>query len=316
MLVPQYFEPAALEQTVQIGSAKIRNVTRDIDTRPAFTQQQELPAGGVGNLHNQSSLGVQKFVSGAQITSWIVKVFQDVKHSDGGATAGREGRLLKVPAHRGYSGAPPGRMSRIHRKIETRHGTGALYRAAFREHLQEQSASAAGIGDDPLGFGFAQSSFDELQVVAQHKPAIPLLHSIDGGRLGNVPVVGWIILLELVRRRLRVQANQAAGCTLYDLKNAVGGAVEAVGCCKQLTDLGMPTILANFFRRMVQLADSESSRSPIRFASSSLRICRPVNLRFSRRARRLRSIAGIRGNASAIPRKRASPAVNFPPIPG
>jgi len=153
-------------------------------------------------------------------------------------------------------------------------------------------------------------------VIAQHKPAIPLLHSIDGRRLGDVPIVGRIILLELVGRRFGVQTNQAAGRTLDDLKHAVGGAVQPVGTCKQLPDLGVPTSDAHFFGGMVQLADSESSRSPIRLASSSRRICRPVSLRFSRKARRLRSVAGIRGNASAIPRKRAVAAVNFPPIPG
>jgi hypothetical protein len=316
MLVPQDLEPAAFEQPIQIGGAKIGKVARNIDARPALAQQQELPAGSVGDLHDQSAFGREQLMRGAQITSRIVEVFQDMKHGDRGATSSGKGSLSKVSAHCGNAGAPPGCVGRIHRKIEAGHWAGTLYSAAFREHLQEQSTAAACVGDDPLGFGFAQGSFDELQVVAQHKPAIPLLHPIDGGRLGNVPVVEWIILRELGRRGLGVQTNQAAGRALDDLENAVGGAIEPVGGGKQFANFRVSTSDAQFFGGRVQLADSESSRSPIRFAISSRRICRPVSLRFSRSARRLRSMAGIRGNACAIPRKRASPAVNVPPIPG
>jgi hypothetical protein len=155
-----------------------------------------------------------------------------------------------------------------------------------------------------------------MQVIAQHEPAIPLFHAVDGGRLRHIPVVGRVVFLEFVRRGLRMQADQAAGRALDDLKNAVGGAVEAVGSREQFADLGVPAGDARFFRWMIQLADSESSRRPIRFASSSRRICRLVNLRFPRSARRLRSVAGIRGTACAIPRRSARAAVNFPPIPG
>ena len=243
-------------------------------------------------------------------------MLQDVEHGDCGATARREGRLRKVSAHRWNASTPPGRMGRVHREIETRHGTGALDRTALGEHLQEQAASAACIGDNSLGLGFAQGSLHKMQVIAQHKPAIPLLHAVDCSRFWDIPVVGRVILLELFRRGLGVQTNQAAGRALDDLKHSVGGAVEPVGGGKQFADFGVSAANANLFGGMVQLADSESSRRPIRFAISSWRICRPVNLRFSRRARRLRSVAGIRGKASAIPRRSARAAVSFPLIPG
>jgi hypothetical protein len=155
-----------------------------------------------------------------------------------------------------------------------------------------------------------------MQVIAQHEPAIPLFQAVDGSRFRHIPVIARIILLKLVGRRLRMQADQAAGRALDDLKNAVGGAVEPVGSREQFADFGVSTRRTNFFRWMIQLADSESSRRPIRFASSSRRICRLVNLRFPRSARRLRRVAGIRGTACAIPRRSARAAVNFPPIPG
>ena len=155
-----------------------------------------------------------------------------------------------------------------------------------------------------------------MQVIAQHEPAIPLFHAVDGDRFRNIPVIARIIVLKLVGRRLRMQADQAAGRALDDLKNAVGGAVEPVGGGKEFTDFGMPAVRTPFFCSIVQLADSESSRRPIRFASSSRRICRLVNLRFPRSARRLRRVAGIRGTACAIPRRSARAAVNFPPMPG
>ena len=110
---------------------------------------------------------------------------------------GAKGACESDPAHRGNARAPPGRMGRIHGEIETRHGTRALHRAALGEHLQEQAAAAAGVGDDALGLGFAQGSLDEMQMIAQNEAAIPLLHPVDRGRFRHIPVVGRIILLEL-----------------------------------------------------------------------------------------------------------------------
>src|SRR6185369_9059950 len=163
MLVPQYLEPAAFEQPVQIGCAEIGQMSRNVDSRPALAQQQKLPAGGVWDLHNQSSLGRKQFVRGTEVASWIVKMFQDVKHGDCRATSRREWRLRKRSAHCRNARPPPSRVSRIHREIETRYGTRALRRAAFDQHLQEQAAAAAGVRDNPLGLRFTESSLDEMQ---------------------------------------------------------------------------------------------------------------------------------------------------------
>jgi hypothetical protein len=64
-----------------------------------------------------------------------------------------------------------------------------------------------------------------MQVIAQYKPAIPLLHPVDRCGFRHIPVIGRIIPLEFVRCGLRMQADQATRGALDDLKNAVGGAV-------------------------------------------------------------------------------------------
>jgi hypothetical protein len=48
-----------------------------------------------------------------------------------------------------------------------------------------------------------------------------------------------------------VQANQAAGRTLDDLKHPVGGAIQAVGGRKQFPNFGMLASNAEFFGGMV-----------------------------------------------------------------
>ena len=145
---------------------------------PTLAQQQELPAGGVGHLDDQPSIGHQQFVRHAQVAGRIVEMFQEVKHGDGGATARSEGRLRKRSAHGGNSRVPPRRVGRIQGKIEARHGTGSLDGAALGEHLQEESASAANVRDGSLGLGFAQRPLDEVHVIpAQDEAAIPLAPS-------------------------------------------------------------------------------------------------------------------------------------------
>src|SRR5712675_1081806 len=106
-------------------------------------------------------------------------------------------------------------------------------------------------------------------MVAQNEAAIALLHAIDGGRLGYIPIVGRIVPLQFFRRRLGMEADQAAGGALDHLEHTVGGAVETVRSRKQ-----EPNHLMTTRRTAIagQFACSESSRRGIRFASSSFRI--------------------------------------------
>ncbi len=60
MLVAQNFEAAVIEQKSMIGEAEIDQMAGNIDAVPAFAEQQELPAGRVGNLDDQAAVGSQQ----------------------------------------------------------------------------------------------------------------------------------------------------------------------------------------------------------------------------------------------------------------
>ena len=121
MLVPQNLESAVIEQRIQIGDPEIDQMARHVDAVPALAEQQELPAGGVGDLDDQPAVGPQQLVRGVEIAGRIVEMLQHVEHGDGGATGGREGSARKRRAHGRNAGAAPRDVGRIERKIEADH---------------------------------------------------------------------------------------------------------------------------------------------------------------------------------------------------
>ncbi len=75
-------------------------------------------------------------------------------------------------------------------------------------------------------------------MVAHHEAAIAMFQAVGSGCLRNEPITGRIVVAQLERRRLRVQANQTAIAAFDDLENFVGGAIQAVGCGKQHARIG------------------------------------------------------------------------------
>ena len=74
---------------------------------PAGAQQAELPAGGVGHLHDQAAVGLQQGARGGQIGARIVEMLEHVEHGDAGAGRGGQRRLRQIAAeHRHAIGAP------------------------------------------------------------------------------------------------------------------------------------------------------------------------------------------------------------------
>src|SRR5690349_9445921 len=106
-------------------------------------------------------------------------MFQYVKHGNGCAAARREWGSRKRSADRRNAGAPPCRVRCVDRKIEAGHGTRSLHYASLGQHLQEQSAAASGVQDDPLGFRFPKGALDEIQMIAQNEAPIALFYAID-----------------------------------------------------------------------------------------------------------------------------------------
>ena len=72
-------------------------------------------------------------MSRIQIAGRIVEMFEHVEHRDGGAAFGRKRCSGKRRTHGGNTGAPPGGVGGIERKIEA---DGANV-AAFCQHLEE-----------------------------------------------------------------------------------------------------------------------------------------------------------------------------------
>ena len=217
-LCAQDFEAAVVEQKLDVGETEIDQMAGNIDAVPAFAEQQKLPARGVGDLDNQAAVGSQKLMRGVEITRRVVEMLEDVEHRHGGAASGSEGRSGKRRADRGDSGAAPGDVGGVERKIEAGHA----HVAALGEHLKKQAAAAADVENQALFFRFGERPLDEMEMIAQNEAAIPLLQTIGGVGFGNEPVVGRIIIAQLQRRGLRMEADQPAVAALDDVKDFRG----------------------------------------------------------------------------------------------
>jgi len=203
MLRTQDFEAAMVEQKLDVGETKIDQVSGDIDAVPTLAEQQKLPAGGVGNLKNEAAVGSKKLMRGVEITRRVVEMFEDVKHRHGGAAPGSEGGTRKRRAYGRDSGAAPGDIRGVERKIEA----GDAHFAALGEHLKKQAAAAPDVQHETLFFRLGECALDEMEMIAQDEAAIPLLQSIGGVGFGDKPVMGRVIVAQLQGRRLRVQTD-------------------------------------------------------------------------------------------------------------
>ena len=219
------FEIAMRQEHFDIGQTEIDQMARYVDSVPALAEDQELPAGRVRHLQDQAAIGPQELARAIEVTRRLVEVLDDMEHRDRGAGTGREGRTGERGADGRYSGSAPSHIRGVERKIQTRDGN----LAALAEHLQKQSAAAADIENQALFLRIGESAFDEPQMIAQNESAIPLFETIRRSRFGDVPVIWRIIIAQLKRRWLGMQANQPAVSALDNLEKFCCGAIKPVG---------------------------------------------------------------------------------------
>jgi hypothetical protein len=112
-----------------------------------------------------------------------------------------------------------------------------------------------------LLFRIAESAFDETQMIAQNKAAIPLLQAVGRGGFRNEPVIGRIIIAQLQRRGLGMKPDQAAFAAFDDLERFCGGVIQAISGRKERASLGTA---AGRTLVPIQLDCSEISWSEIR----------------------------------------------------
>lgn len=311
MLVAQHFETAGIEQGIDIGKAEIDQVAGDVDAVPLLAQQQELPAGGVGDLNDQATVGAQQLMCGVQIAGRVVQMFEDVKHRHGGTTAGCQGSFRQCCADGGDTGPAPGDIGRIERKVQA----DDILCSSLGQHLKEQSAAAADVQHEARFFRFAQRALDETKMIAQYEAAVNLFQAIGGVGVGGVPIAGRIIIAQFQRMRLRIEADQPAVAALDDAENLVRGSVQPVGAGKQQAGFAVAAGGAGIGRgdgTRSYVAFSESSRRGIRYRNNRRRTCFGLRRCLDRNALRLRSIDGIIGNADSVPLISAMAAVSLP----
>ncbi len=139
------FKAAGVQQLIEVRGAEVDQVARDVDAVPAFAEEQELPAGGVGNLDDQAAVGCQQAVRGFEIRRRVMQVFQHVEHRDGGARSGGEGRLRERSAGDTDLSDAPGGAGGIEREVESHKRAGVAGVSTLPQQLQEEASTAADV---------------------------------------------------------------------------------------------------------------------------------------------------------------------------
>ena len=75
-------------------------VARHIQSAPALAEEQKLPAGGVGDLHEKLAPGAEQIADRQQSLHWVGQMFEDVEHRDRSKRPGREREAGQRSAHR------------------------------------------------------------------------------------------------------------------------------------------------------------------------------------------------------------------------
>lgn len=139
-------EATVIEEELDIFEAIVDEVSGHVDAGPVFAQEEELPAGGIGHLDDEATIGLEEFAGGFEIGSGIVEVLEDVKHGDGGAAFLGQRRLGEGTANDGDPIVLPGSGGGAEREVEADAGP-----AALGEHAEEQAATTADIEQGTLG---------------------------------------------------------------------------------------------------------------------------------------------------------------------
>src|SRR5262249_5436541 len=118
MLRAEDFEAAVIEQRCEIGGAEVQQLARDVDALPFIAEKQELPAGGVRDLHDQAAVRREQAIGGIEKADRIVEMLQDVEHRDGRAASVGKRSTGESSANGGDAMEAPGGAGGVERKIE------------------------------------------------------------------------------------------------------------------------------------------------------------------------------------------------------
>lgn len=231
MLDAEGLKAAVIEEEFDIFEAIVDEVAWYVDAGPVFAQEEELPAGGIGHLDDEATVGVKEFAGGFEIGGGIVEVLKDVKEGDGGAAFLGKRRLGEGSTNDGDAVVVPGRGGGTEREVEANAGP-----AALGEHAEKQAATAADIEQGTVRRATGEGAFDKADVIAEDEAAIQFLELGDGVGFGDIPVGVGVILAEFGRGGPGMEAEEPAGATFDDAEGFGGGAVETVGGFKEDAD--------------------------------------------------------------------------------
>src|SRR5216684_3867347 len=165
-----------------------------IDAIPGPAQNGELPRSRIRHLNNQPAMGFQQPARFAQINERLADMFEHVKHGNSGEALRREWRSWKVAGHRVYRVALTRQSSCLLRQVQAHRPNSAL-----AQHPDQQPASAAHIEYRSGYASMEQCALDKPNVIFQHQPAIHFFEARSCVPLRVEPVIGRVIIRELIR---------------------------------------------------------------------------------------------------------------------
>lgn len=212
------------QQRFEVLEPEVDEVARDIEAVPHFAEEEELPAGSVGDLDDETPVWREELPGGGQIGSGIEEVLEYMKHGDHAATAGAQRRLVEGGTDGRDSIGSPGDGGGAQGEIKAEHLTGRETQFA-----EEETPAAPDVQYGSLGGGPGEGLADEAEMIAEDKPSPEGGEAVSRVVVRIVPVGVGIEAGEFFRLRPRVEADEAALAALDDVERLVGRAEEAVG---------------------------------------------------------------------------------------
>ena len=152
----------------------------------------------IRHLDDQAAFGSEKPVCFREISLRPRHMLQHMEHGNGRTASGRYWRCPQFPCNCWHALPLPGQPGSLFGDIQTQHLT-----APLPQHAEKQPATTAHIQEWPGRAGFAEGAPDEVQVVAQHQPPVPLLHAAGRVFGGVKPVTLRIVQIKFFWRRRR-----------------------------------------------------------------------------------------------------------------
>jgi hypothetical protein len=125
-------------------------------------------------------------------------------------------------------------VGRFEREIQADHGPAET----LLEHLEKQAAAATDVQNGSDFLGFMNGALDKVELVAEDEAAVGLLQAVGGGAFGDEPIIARVVIAELGRSGLGMEADETALTALNDLENFGSGAIQPVRGGEQDADGG------------------------------------------------------------------------------